>query len=137
MHISRVDEAYPLPYHAIVRLTVWLVLLAGGCHEPFAPPLAVSFDPPPVFASYWSDMERCSGLRGDLARVRWYVVPAGELWLDGVRRSGVWAPPHSIYVTDVVVAHLDRYAAQVAHEILHDLERSGGHPEVFDRCGVM
>lgn len=116
------------------RLACLLLML--GCASPLDVQGASPFTPPPVFAEYWREIETCSGLSGDWRRVEWYVVPAGQIVWDGTHYSGVWQPPHTIYISDVVLEHLDRYATTVKHEMLHDLRGRGGHPPVFETCGV-
>jgi hypothetical protein len=125
-----------------------LLLLAGCATQPDFDPIisleVTEFTPASQpfgfvttgYAGDWSAMEACSGLTGNLADVRFYVVTdptvttiitpwgqAGAVYLVG--RHAVLFTRHTI--TD---------AGTVRHEMLHALLRRGGHPAVFDRCGV-
>ena len=113
----------------------------AGCGDPFAAPLGTyRFDPPAPYSAAWAAVEECSGIRGDMGRVRWYAVP--DVWsfpcADGEECSGLWRSPHAILLTEFAQAsHGDNYFV-VRHEMLHDLVGGGQeHPPVFEQCGLM
>jgi hypothetical protein len=116
-------------------------LFAAGCgEEPFSPPAgAEPFDPPPAYSDFWTQVQSCSHLSGDSTLVQWYVVRGTATFpcAYGACR-GLWAAPHSIYLSDAA-AH-DLFAEDfftVKHEILHDLVGRAGHPPVFQECGLL
>jgi len=121
-----------------------MAVVCMGCVDAFAPPVgAYRFDPPLAYRAAWQYVEECSGLRGNLFRVRWYAVPQDTFPCgEGRTCLGVWNAPHDIYVTE---AARDDSAGQyltVRHEMLHDLLGGGGsngeaHPPVFVECGLM
>jgi hypothetical protein len=117
----------------------------SGCRVATAPPSgARPLDPLPSYAVWWQDVEACSRLTGDVARVDWYQVPAdvadgGFACADGPggRCAGEWAEPHAIYLAGPSPENPAGYAADewtVKHEMLHDLVGRPGHPEQFDYC---
>jgi hypothetical protein len=91
----------------------------------------------PQFALWWRMTEACSGLRGSLADVRWYVQPGLETLQipgDAGRYGGYWwADGNRVLLTERAVT--DGWL--VRHEMLHALVGRAGHPrEQFgDRCG--
>jgi hypothetical protein len=64
--------------------------------------------------------------------VEWYVIPGDVFATPEGPRWGWWEPPHTIYIA---AAHwLDERL--VEHEMLHDLLQTGGHPPIFQICGI-
>jgi len=117
---------------------------AAGCESPVAPSGSQAIAPLPVYSDWWQQVEQCSGLTGDLARVAWYVVPceAGESGFqceatpDGLC-GGEWLPPHTILLAgpnDVLPAGYADDEFTVKHEMLHDLTGSPDHPDLFKNC---
>lgn len=111
------------------RALLLLAVLAAGCDDPVAPRLpegARPFTPPAVYARWWAMVESCSRGRGDLAAVRWYVVPGAEfVAADGQRVGGYYTRA----AHRVVLAGDGQFAGSlVRHEMLHALRRDGGHP---------
>ncbi len=118
-----------------------------GCRDaPTIPSGARVFPAPPSYAAWWTDVETCSGLTGDLTRVTWVEVPcvegaAGfpcEVQERGLC-GGEWYPPHTIWLGGPNRAVPAGYAADewtVKHEMLHDLTGSAAHGSVFGDCGV-
>lgn len=109
-----------------------LAVASTACTEIATIPAgAVRFDPPLEYALWWRMTESCSGLRGSLADVNWFVVPGvtsfpgdlGGLWYEQGNR---------IVLTGV--EQLD--GALVRHEMLHALVRAVNHPriEFLERC---
>ena len=116
---------------------LFVVLLLSACYQddPFRPPpTATAYDSvPAIYATWWQNMETCSGKTGALSRIRWFSVPKGQLiWHDDTV-AGVWMRPHNIYVEEHRV-EWGQYT--VSHEMLHDLLQVAGHPAVFDTCHV-
>jgi len=98
-----------------------------ACRELTAPlPAgAIAWNPPARFALWWQMTESCSGRRGDLRAIRWYVVPnVSSIDVDGEQVQGV------TFGTDrIVLAEPYRLdGSLVRHEMLHALLRVGGHP---------
>jgi hypothetical protein len=132
---------------AAVRVLATALGVAGAaCEAPTAPAGAQPLAPLPVYSVWWQQVEQCSGLSGDLARVEWYVVPceAGEagfpceVTADGLC-GGEWLPPHTILLGGPNQILPGGYADDeftVKHEMLHDLTGSADHPDLFTNCHV-
>lgn len=82
--------------------------------------------------------ESCSGLRGDLASVQWYVQPGVEtLQIPGDHNGQLagywWGIGNRILLTERAVTS----GWLVRHEMLHALIGRAGHPraQFVDRCG--
>ena len=106
-----------------------LVPLLGACEIATAPLPhgAERFDPPAVYAEWWSLTEQCSGITGDLASVTWYRVPgASDLPFNGESSvGGIWYQQGN----RIVLAGDQQLAGDlVRHEMLHALLRSANHP---------
>lgn len=93
--------------------------------------------PLPEYTVWWNALEACSGIDGDLGRVRFLEVieplffdgrqfPCGE----GQFCNGLWEAPHDISLAPRYVQH----ERLVKHEMLHDLIGAPGHPPVFETC---
>jgi len=115
----------------------------AGCAVSTAPVDAHRVAPLATYAAWWADVEACSGLAGDVARVEWFVVPAdsdGGFWCeDGPDHTcaGEWVAPHAIYLAGPNRTYPQGYAVDewtVKHEMLHDLVGHSGHPLEFDEC---
>lgn len=127
----------------MVRRT-WLgiVMVAGllSCGLPTQPlpEEAIPYAPnPDQVANWWRQVEECSGLRGDLRRIRFYIVPdrATFLW-EGREVIGLWMERGSRIVLAAEFAFRER---NVRHEMLHALTRINGHPREYfvTRCGAI
>ena len=89
--------------------------------------------PPASYARWWVDVEKCSGLTGEFARVTWYVVPAvASFSYRGTEANGLWWSTHDIVVAGAVVTD----SMVVRHEMLHDILGSPDHPYDYflDKC---
>lgn len=122
---------------------VLLSIAAVSCTDPLAPlPRgAVALDPlPSQYVSWWSDVEQCSGLHGDLELVRFFVVPgASQIPAPGHQElvQGYWDPRGNEIV---IGGFYESSALLVRHEMLHALLHGGGDhpPEYFrDKCGEL
>ena len=106
--------------------------------EPHFPDNAIPLDVQPQFALWWRMTQACSGLRGDLGAVHWYLQPDVEtLQIPGDHDQQYggywWAIGNRILLTEKAVT--DGWL--VRHEMLHALIGRAGHPrgQFFDRCG--
>jgi hypothetical protein len=119
--------------------------VSWGCEGSFAPPPGTHrFEPPAAYRDAWASVEACSGLRGDMSRVRWYAIPGVASFPCGEGREcfGMWRSPHSIYVAEWASEMRFNNYLVVRHEMLHDLLGGGGaeggsHPTVFSTCGLL
>jgi len=125
---------------ARVRRTTAISLLSIlGCTslvDPVLDPRAEPFQPPPVYARWWSMVESCSGLQRSMSSMSWYQVPGSEsVDVNGKDVGGYWAP-----ITNRIIlgGQLVLDGALVRHEMLHALVRQvKGHSREYflDRCG--
>lgn len=114
-----------------------------ACSLPFSPEGAQPFDPPPIFTTWWAEMEACSRTQGDLSRVRWLSVPTANMRSEDAVYFGYWVSPHTIYLnseipfptTGEVPFSGEWRERTVRHEMLHAL-MGFGHGPAFDDCGV-
>jgi hypothetical protein len=113
--------------------------LLAGCVEPFAG--TYRFEVPLAYQAAWDSVEACSGLSGDMARVRWYAVPQTTFFVGKTETFGAWTPPHTIYVAEWAKDDSLGHYLTVRHEMLHDLLGGGAegqaHPPVFRTCHLM
>ena len=125
------------PRPAVLLLTSALVTCTTPT-EPRFPRDAIEIDAPPQFALWWRMTEACSGLRGDLGSIRWYVqtgvdalqIPGNQ---DGRYGGYWWALGNRILLTEKAVTQ----PWLIRHEMLHALIGRVGHPrsQFVDRCG--
>ena len=107
----------------------------GSISDPALDPRAVSLQPLPVYARWWSMVESCSGLNGSLSDLTWYQVP-GSATVDygSDEVSAYWSAAGN----RIVVAGDATDAGDIVrHEMLHALLRKRGHPREYflARCG--
>lgn len=113
--------------------SAWPILLVVlACSDPISPiekatieREAVAVAAPDSARQFWTQLEACSGLRGDFASVRWYVEPNG-LMAGGEWRGGVWLADRNA----IVLAPPNRKDPfTIRHEEMHALLRGGSnHP---------
>lgn len=116
----------------------WVTIAATACQslvDPALPATATRLVPPPVYARWWAMTEACSGLRGDLAAVTWYVATGAPSVSDGHERdlAGYWSrASNRIVLADTA----GLTGAEIRHEMLHALERQRGHSraQFLGRC---
>ena len=106
-----------------------LAIPAGACSrivDLTLPASSQPLRPAEVYAQWWSLMEGCSGVTGDLSAITWFVVPdAQTIDLEGTEVAAYWSlAGNRIVLTGPRV--LD--GGVVRHEMLHALLRTGGHP---------
>lgn len=119
-----------------------LVALFGmsvaSCDAPTAPlPAgAVPYAPyPPQMAEWWRQTEECSGHRGDLSRIRFYIVPNSSTFeWEGQQVIGLWMPAGQRII---LASEYAFRGMNVRHEMLHALTKIAGHPTEYFvvRCG--
>jgi len=112
--------------------------LTLSCREPIDPITysgAQALLPQTPYALWWNLAESCSGLRGPLERVRWFVVPRPTLGQPSSASAvGHWSPTYnSITLAQPYVLE----GRTVRHEMLHALIGRPGHPREYfrTRCG--
>jgi len=109
-----------------------------GCELPTQPlPIgAVPYAPnPESVAIWWRQVEECSGMRGDLSKINFYIVPdATTFQWESRAVIGLWMERDRRIVLAADFAFRER---NVRHEMLHALIRLPGHPREFflQRCG--
>ncbi len=117
-----------------------IALLLLACSNPVVPAdLEMSvWEPLPVYAVWWAEVEECAGIKAPMDRVEWLTTPATLeydafecVWPTGC--CGVWLEPHTFLLSEAYVENWDC----VAHEMLHAIRGRGGHPDVFYRCELM
>jgi hypothetical protein len=108
----------------------------GHLTDPTLPENALIFNPPAVYAKWWTMVEACSGLSGSLESIQWYST-LGDLRDpndNDASIAGYW----SLAGNRVVLSTSDTIAGGVVrHEMLHALLRSAGHPRsaFLQACG--
>ena len=124
------------------RLVAPLLLVASvavGCHDSLAPATlpsgSVPMIAPETYARWWAETEACSGRKGTIKRVNWYMVPNSDFfWYGGETYDGYWFRYHH----QIILASASIPDSNVVrHEMLHDLLDDGNHPAEFfqKRCG--
>lgn len=126
---------------SLSRLALLPLFVLGACQLPTDVPFpsdAVLVDAPPAYALWWKVTESCSGLSGDFASVRFYVVPNVSVVRTGNDHAiGYWfAQGNRI----VLAGNYSMEPHVVRHEMLHALigpAQEGGHPHEYfvQRCG--
>lgn len=125
-------------------LAAALLALVTGCdlvnpQTYNAPPNTTRFLPPPVYATWWSQIEACSGRSRAMSDVLFYVVPnAATFDYRGMTSLlGAYNAPQAILLADLSTD----LAPIVRHEMLHALLPDAGPahpPEYFvTRCGAL
>lgn len=131
-------------------LNALATLLKGCSVDFFNPPTnTTEYIPFTVYKEWWADVERCSGLKGDFAKVHWFATPDVSILYGDIGATGVWSRPHSIYVAAPIAdttwqivtnpingTPTDYRRFVVQHEMLHDLIQSGSHGKLFDSCSL-
>ena len=103
-----------------------LALACDGATDPHVALGAVSITPPSQYAVWWRLTQSCSGLTGDYATVKWYVVPNTTTINDaGKQVDAYWiSNPDRIILADA----RRNDGKIVRHEMLHALRHRDGHP---------
>ncbi len=131
----------------LTGVVIAAMLMAAACVRPWFQveqyPNIARFDAPAVYQTWWDQMESCTGRKGNMRHVSFYVVQANRVEGDrGFRMEGLAdsllgfydVGAHRIYVTQpgMFTPWL------VSHEMVHALGIMG-HPDSIFRvaCGVM
>ena len=118
----------------LTAICLALALFGSACAEFALPAGSESFDPPAEYRLWWSMNESCSGLRGSLSDIDWFVVPGVET-LPGTQNQyvGEWFE-HGNRI--VLAGNSEFDGALVRHEMLHALVRATNHPraQFLERC---
>ena len=107
-------------------------LLLVACSNPFAPDEpwkagAVAYQSP-TLEVLWNKIEACSGLKGDLTAVRFYVTPARfKVSAEGgaLPAAGVWVPDENAIYLARAYSQID---GLIMHEEMHALLHRVDHP---------
>lgn len=93
-------------------------LALAACRSVTGPPLPEFrwVTPPPEYATWYAEIEACSGLRGSFSAIRFGVADAVIIGSDSTYKGG-WLPPHTI----VIRAGYETNKLVVTHEFMHDL----------------
>lgn len=107
---------------------------------------AVPWTPSRWFERWWATDQRCSGLAGDMSRIRWFVVP-GRTFRDpsGAGRGadgelvGLAKQDGRIFLADGSRNHPRVVRHEMLHQLLYQNGRGRGHPSLFFdvRCPLM
>lgn len=116
-----------------------VLALAAACGKRITEPLpeigATEFEPLPQYALWWDMAQSCSGLRRDMAEIRWLTDPSSSRrTIDGGTDTvvGEWyAGSSSIVLTREYLSD----PGVVRHEMLHALLHDAGHPAPVFRDG--
>lgn len=122
-------------------MPVLLGTMGAGCasltpSESLMPAGAVPVPMTAQYQGWFQTTEQCSGLRGNLASVQFYVVPGVETFAtpDG-QKVGEWISEggnHRI----IIAGNYQDHEMVVRHELLHALLKQDGHPDEYfvTRC---
>lgn len=119
--------------HRVIILTAFL-FGACGCGQPFAPPDAVAFTPPPTYREWWLASRACIAKPEvrTFEAIRWYRT-AAEITLDGQTAAAVTVGER-VYIQ----AMYDSVPWVIQHELVHAINGISGHPiDPFHTCHLM
>lgn len=102
----------------------WIALAAGLTACGFEPSGESPMAAPTVYREWYARTERCSGLKGDFERIRWYEVAGDGFDCPSGRCAGRWNKDHRIFIAGAYRGN----EMVVRHEMLHDLIGHSGHP---------
>ena len=130
-----VNRAGPWPHLQVIGAAA-IALVTVSCDlfstAPDLPDSATPFAAAPVYAFWWSLVERCSGRTANLSGVNWFVAP--EVYIRGRHYDGYWwQDGNRILLAESSVLR----GPTVRHEMLHALLQDGDHPPEYfgSRCG--
>lgn len=99
---------------------------------------AVEIAPTAAYMSWYQQTETCSGLRGNVENVQFYVVPGVETFdTDQGSKVGMWLKTGNRHLI-VVAGNYQNHEMVVRHEMLHSLIGHSGHPSTLfsERCSL-
>ena len=89
------------------------------------PATARQITPDSMWLAQYKEAEKCVGWQGDVADVKWFLVPGSTIAGErGESNIAIWTPPHSIYITEAYA----KTPWVIRHESLHDILRIVNHP---------
>lgn len=106
----------------IIRMRLFrlalIALALAACQNPAAPPFPAFrwVTAPPSYRTWYTEMEACSGLRGDYELLQFGVADAVIIGSDSTYKGG-WLAPHTV----VMRAGFELNEHYVKHEFMHDL----------------
>jgi len=119
-------------------LPALLIPLLGCTTEPASalPDGAQEFVPPTAYQVWWASTEGCSGIRGTLGRIKWYVVPGVSTFPTAEGEKVGIRIKTGDEVRIVLAGNYVEHEMVVRHEMLHALLNRAGHPAEYfqDRC---
>lgn len=136
-----VTKCAEIPYRSGMKamLAVGLVLVVGACETP-TPPNSLPdgaewLSPIPAeYVDWWTEVEACSGLRGDLTVWRWVDYP-DRFTIPNVEPAAGGRTNYDLHIVELAGRAIHS-APYVRHEMLHMLGVTDHSPEYFvDRCG--
>lgn len=103
----------------------WALLAALACGEPFAPELAIPWQPPSFYRVEWQAVLDCTGWTFPYDGVEWYLsVNYSAITPEGLEVSGYWRSGSNV----IVIGQGWTYSKSlVRHEALHLLSRDASH----------
>lgn len=115
-----------------VRAAFACLLAALACSDlNFEPVNGRLFDPPPIYADWWAQVEDCTSTEAPFERVIWYQAEKIIDRESGTSHGGAWVRPHNIFIRSGSLGN----RRVVAHEMVHDLLQTRDHSDpIFDRC---
>lgn len=115
-----------------VRACLLLSLAIYACSESNFEPVDVHpLVPPPVYRTWWTEVEACLGVTAPFERVSWYEAARLVNRDTGGEHVGAWQPPHTIYIDSDYLLFVEG----VKHEMVHDLLQTRDHgSDAFLRC---
>lgn len=103
-----------------------------GCSGPTEPIPggAIPYAAPPIYRTWWQEVEACSGVAGNFDAVSWYVVPNVGAFTVGsdTAIAGYWQPYHH---SITIAGFYTNYALVVRHEELHAILHRTDHPPEY------
>lgn len=111
-----------------------LAFLLGCAAAPFPIAHVTPLPTTPDMRRWWGEMSQCSGLHGDIRRVRFGIYTDTSFTWDGDALEGLWLGTKD---QDWVIVR--SYSAWIfRHEMLHALSRAGGHdPKLGEQCAEL
>lgn len=113
---------------------IGIVIATCAAFRPYAPfrPVGTigpvsSFQAPAMWVEQYHAAERCTGIKGDVTRVKWQIAP-GTFFTSpqGEQVIGFWdKETHTITIASAFANH----PWVIRHESIHDLI-GGGHPQI-------
>ena len=111
-----------------------LIFFLTACYVFDPPSDAYHITRPAEYDAWWVEVEKCSGITGDINRVNYNLVPPNDprgFLRKGQYIDGLWLPTHMIYIGEFY----QDSKLLVTHEMLHDLlQLPGQHPDEYF-CG--